>query len=168
MAIAGIDPGVTGAVTVGDHRGEAIAIHDTPSYTKPVKNRKGIVNRGCFDLRAMYELLASVPDLELVVLEEVNPFGLAGVAAFSLGSGFLAWQMAAAALNVPVLLVTPQKWKKEIGIPKGSDKDVSRKKALQMFPQAEHRLKRKKDHNRAESTLLYEIGRRHLGHRPIP
>ncbi len=167
MLIAGIDPGLTGAVCVGDAEGSQVTIYDTPSFTVPVRIGKKTINRGVFDLPGMYKLLASIKDLELVVIEEVNAFGLAGWAAFSLGSGYYAWLMAAAALGVSVLKVTPQKWKKDIGIARGSDKEASRKKALELFPGQLHRLKRKKDHNRAESALLYEMGRRHLGHRSL-
>ncbi len=55
--------------------------------------------------------------------------------------------------------VTPQKWKKLYWdkSTKG-DKYASLEKARELFPEIEHLLKRKKDHNRAEALLLAHYG----------
>lgn len=58
-----------------------------------------------------------------------------------------------AALNIPITFVTPQTWKKFHGL-RGSDKEQSRAKALQLFPDASALLTRKSDHHKAEVMLL--------------
>lgn len=40
------------------------------------------------------------------------------------------------------------------------DKDGSRAVAIELYPMAEYQLERAKDHNRAESLLIAEYGRR--------
>ena len=56
------------------------------------------------------------------------------------------------ALNVPVSHVTPTKWKKSYGL--GSDKEASRRLAIEMWPNMSGYFARKKDDGRAEAALL--------------
>lgn len=54
-------------------------------------------------------------------------------------------------------LVRPTVWKKAMGL--GKDKELSRKKALALWPSLEPQLRRKKDEGRAEALLLGEYWR---------
>jgi crossover junction endodeoxyribonuclease RuvC len=66
--------------------------------------------------------------------------------------------MALAAGGVPYTIVTPQKWKPAVGVLKGADKEASRQRALQLFPDQATNLARKKDHARADAMLLAYFG----------
>jgi len=86
--------------------------------------------------------------------------GAAG--AFRFGGFFYALKAVIACCNIPYTMVTPQSWKKQFGL-KGGDKEPSRKRALQLFPDQATMLARKKDQNRAEAMLLAKYGADKLG-----
>ncbi len=52
--------------------------------------------------------------------------------------------------------VTPSIWKKHYGL--DADKEKSRLKALQLFPKSAAFFAKKKDHNKAEASLLASFG----------
>ena len=66
------------------------------------------------------------------------------------------------ALKVPMILVTPQKWKRHFRLI-GSDKEASRTMALRLFPACAEHFQRKKDHGRAEAALLARYGAETFG-----
>ena len=68
-----------------------------------------------------------------------------------------------AALGLPCEDVTPVRWKKTLMDGMAKEKEASVAKALQLWPQVGHLLKRRKDHNRADAMLLAEYGRRTRG-----
>jgi crossover junction endodeoxyribonuclease RuvC len=59
--------------------------------------------------------------------------------------------------NLPHTFVTPQKWKKIVGI-KGSDGEVSRKRASQLYPGTVDLWKLKGDDGVAEAALIAHAG----------
>jgi hypothetical protein len=70
------------------------------------------------------------------------------------------WLGLLAALALPHTRVRPALWKRVMGV--GKDKEQARLRAMQLYPDAD--LRRRKDHNRAESILLAVYGRRvHTG-----
>jgi crossover junction endodeoxyribonuclease RuvC len=77
---------------------------------------------------------------------------------FRFGEGFGLWIGIIAALGLPCTQVAPQTWKKALmaGMP---DKDASRQRAQELYPQCVKDLSRKKDHNRAEALLLAHYGK---------
>jgi crossover junction endodeoxyribonuclease RuvC len=85
--------------------------------------------------------------------------GMGAAGAFRFGGIFYALKAVLACCDVPYTLVTPQTWKKAHSL-KGPDKEASRRRALQLFPDAAGVLARKKDQNRAEAMLLAEFGAR--------
>ncbi len=92
------------------------------------------------------------------VVEKVNPMpgeGLVSACKFT-GSMYMVLGIFAA-LGIPATLVTPQKWKKDLGLKRplhGNIKEVSRQRAIQEFPNSSHIFSRKLDHDRAEAGLL--------------
>lgn len=59
--------------------------------------------------------------------------------------------------GIPVTQVSPQKWKRDLGLraPKdGNLKELSRQRAISQFPMNTQLFKRKLDHNRAEAILI--------------
>jgi crossover junction endodeoxyribonuclease RuvC len=77
---------------------------------------------------------------------------------FKFGVSYGATKMALAACGVPYTIVTPAKWKPVVGIPTGSDKEASRLRALQLFPDEATSLARKKDTGRSDAMLLAYFG----------
>lgn len=62
-----------------------------------------------------------------------------------------------AAHECAIHLVTPAAWKRAAGL-LGTDKEASRKLALQRFPQCAEHLQRKKDHGRSDAlNLLFHL-----------
>jgi hypothetical protein len=54
---------------------------------------------------------------------------------------------------MPLTIIEPTAWKKIHNL-RGSEKEASRQRALQLFPSAHALLARKKDHGRAEAALI--------------
>lgn len=158
MRIAGIDPGLDGAVAFLPDGW----VRDTPTAT--VQN--GRKSKRVYLPTVMADTLRAMqPDH--IVIESQQAFSPPGrrVGAgsmFSLGFGFGMWQGIAAALGIPFTLVAPQTWKAEIMNGMGKEKDASRVQAMRLFPQCTAELVRKKDDGRAEALLIAEYGRRHL------
>lgn len=153
MKIAGIDPGVTGAVVIMED-GQPPKIFDTPAM---VLRKPGCRTRTHYDLQGMAKILESQrPDK--VFIEEIKPMQKGRIAAFSSGGGYHAWLMACAIFKIPVEKVPPQNWKRFVGLPKGADKEASRLKALEHFPEKYEAIKNKQDHNKAEALLIALYG----------
>jgi crossover junction endodeoxyribonuclease RuvC len=160
--ILGIDVGVTGAWSALASDGSAIRISDLPTMLNGKKNAKvkTQVNAGAL-ARELREL---VPHGLSAYVEVVSAMPKQGVASmFSLGHSFGTVCAVLATLGIPFWLVTPQEWKKEFGLIK-AEKDASRTVAIRMFPSID--LSLKKYHNRSESLLIAEYGRRR--HAQIP
>jgi crossover junction endodeoxyribonuclease RuvC len=55
--------------------------------------------------------------------------------------------------KIPLTIVEPSVWKRLHGL-RGGHKELSRQRALQLFPAAHSLLARKRDHGRAEAALI--------------
>jgi crossover junction endodeoxyribonuclease RuvC len=73
---------------------------------------------------------------------------------FRFGAAHGAIKMALTACGVPYTVVALMKWKPAVGIPTSADKEVSRLRASQLFPDQAVNLARRKDHARADALLL--------------
>jgi len=92
-------------------------------------------------------------------LEKVHAMPGQGVTSmFSFGEGYGVWQGILAGLQIPFDLVAPQTWKKHTMRDCSKEKGASMVKALQLYPQADIRLK--KHHGRADALLIAEYLRR--------
>src|SRR5258708_3687822 len=159
MICIGIDPGLSGAVIAINENGELEAFEDTPTITLTT----GKKSRTNYSPSEMAASLRQYKDKSHhVFLESVHSMPGEGVSSvFNFGKGFGIWIGILAALEMSYTLVIPQAWKKSIMQGKG-DKDASRLRALELFPNLLSILSRKKDHGRAEALLLAEFGRRSL------
>ena len=72
---------------------------------------------------------------------------------FNFGQSFGVIKGICAAMQLPMFLVRPAKWKKYFNLLK-SEKDASRTKVIEIFPKISHRLSRKKDINKADAILI--------------
>ena len=167
--IVGIDPGVTGALAFFEPESNYLTVHDMPSFHITV----GSSSRAVIDYYGLTDLIEShALSLELAVVEEVNAMPSTGPAkggqrrsmgatsAFRFGEVYGAVQAAVAACDVPVERVKPAGWKKVMRLK--TDKDASRQRASELFPQHAGQWARVKDHDRAEAVLLAVLGQRLL------
>jgi crossover junction endodeoxyribonuclease RuvC len=164
----GIDPGLSGAVAIIEdgwqkteliHDEVPIKIVDTP--TLEVESNGKVRNK--YNTSAMAAILQPFFHINacMVILESVHSMPSQGVASsFTFGEGLGMWKGIIAAFGLPLEMVSPQRWKKEMLADQGKDKDASRFKAIQIFPELASQLSRKKDDGRAEALLMAEYGRR--------
>jgi Holliday junction resolvasome RuvABC endonuclease subunit len=139
----GIDPGFSGAWGMIDHHGKYVSCGDM------LNNGKHILSR------YVHVEIAQAIDRQDIqgVIESVHSMPGQGVSSsFKFG---IAFGMAIAIMervNCPWMLVTPQKWKKDMGLT--SDKNESLSMARELWPTAP--LARKMDNGRAEALLMAE------------
>lgn len=158
----GIDPGLSGAVAFlpgfDGPDGMVARVEDTPIMNVGDDDKV----RRKYNTAAMAALLrpySSSTDVT-VILEAVHSMPKQGVASsFTFGEGLGMWKGIIAALGLPLVMVTPQRWKKEMLADQGKDKSASRYKAIQLFPALADRFSRVKDDGRAEATLMAAYGR---------
>jgi hypothetical protein len=146
MVYIGIDPGLAGGIAILNNSGQFIAAIKMPPTERDVFETlarwavyydEGSGN-GC---RATLEFVRSSPQM--------------GVAsAFKFGQGYGALKMALVAVGIPFDEVTPQKWQKVMQCRSGGDKNVTKKRAQELFPSC------KMTHALADALLIAEFGRR--------
>jgi crossover junction endodeoxyribonuclease RuvC len=145
-AYVGIDPGLTGAIAV---------VSDTEAFIQDVPTYKKADGGSEYNFYEMYALLGGLSKNFQVALslEQQQAMPKQGVSStFQTGKGYGAWLALCWATTPDFQIVSPRKWKKLMGLT--NDKEVSRLKAISLYPSLEDKLKRKKDHNRAEALLL--------------
>jgi len=143
----GIDPGFSGAWGLINHRGEYQSCGDMMNNGVHILSRSvhGEITQAIDrqDLEGVIEAVHSMPGQGV---SSSFKFGMAYGAAISIMER----------LHCPWMLVTPHKWKKDMGLT--SDKNESLDMARELWPRAP--LERKKDNGRAEALLMAEWLRR--------
>lgn len=134
----GIDPGKSGGIGFISQDGTAWA-HKMPETD-----------------RDLLDLLGSCAEWDRqAVLEQVNSMpGQGVVSVWTFGLGYGALGMALVASDIPFQRVRPQMWQKALGCMTGGDKNVSKRKAQELFPLL------KITHATADALLLAEYCRR--------
>lgn len=149
----GADPGKQGAISVIDRDGAVLYCDDLPYRAIGDK----------YELDSV-ELLSSINGLGMasgeviMAVERVQAiydmsrgFNDTPRSSFTFGKNYGALLATLNLILAPRIDVIPQSWKKHYGLIK-TDKEASRLKALEFFPDAP--IKRKKDDGRAESLLI--------------
>jgi Holliday junction resolvasome RuvABC endonuclease subunit len=141
MIVAGIDPGIRGALAILEIRDGRIAlcsIHATPTSATKVNGRA----RRLYDLPAIFALLTSIPkDAALVLIERQGARPEQGVVSTCTTCfGFGAWRMGLVACGLSHRQCEPRAWRKVLSLPTALTGDV-RKRAvrelcLQRLPEA--------------------------------
>ena len=72
---------------------------------------------------------------------------------FNFGQSFGVIKGICAAMRLPLHFVRPAKWKKYFNL-LNSEKQASRTKAIEIFPEISHKLSKKKDINKADAILI--------------
>lgn len=156
--VIGVDPGLSGAVTVMSEAGEFVEVFDLPVMQTGGKQSfvKNTINASA--LFAKLNLVRSGGAGLVAYVETIAAMPKQGVASmFSMGHTLGAVTSVLACLQIPYVMVRPQEWKRAAGLIK-TEKGKSRALAIQRFPEAAGALQRAKDHNRAESLLIAHYG----------
>ena len=143
MIYIGIDPGLSGGIAKLNDTGGVVSVEKMPPTDYDV-----------YDLLAHLDMGA-----EKAVIERVSASPQMGVtSAFTFGKGYGGLRMALTAAGIPFEEVTPQRWQKAMQCLTKGDKNVSKRRAQQLFPQV------KVTHAIADALLIAEYCRRfHLG-----
>ena len=150
MIIIGIDPGINGAISIIENK-KIIEVYDTPTMIDGKKNKRQI--NGAQVTNIFKERLNGEKEV-VVVVEHVNAMPGQGVTSmFNFGQSFGVIKGICAALNLPIYFVRPAKWKKHFNLIK-TNKDASRMKVIEVYPEISSKLHRKKDSNRADAILI--------------
>ena len=152
MIIIGIDPGISGAISVIENK-KILEVYDTPTMIDGKKNKKQINSAQVVNI--IKERINLNRDKEvIVVVEQVNAMPGQGVTSmFNFGKSFGVIKGICAALGLPIHFVRPTKWKKHFNLIK-TNKDASRTKVIETYPEISSKLHRKKDSNRADAILI--------------
>ena len=150
MIIIGIDPGISGAISVLEDK-KILEVYDTPTMIDGKKNKKQINSAQVTNI--IKERLNDNKEV-IVVVEQVNAMPGQGVTSmFNFGQSFGVIKGICAALSLPIYFVRPTKWKKHFNLIK-TNKDASRTKVIEAYPEISSKLHRKKDSNRADAILI--------------
>ena len=150
MIIIGIDPGISGAISVIENK-KILEVYDTPTMIDGKKNKRQINSAQVVNI--IKERLNRDKEV-IVVVEHVNAMPGQGVTSmFNFGQSFGVIKGICAALGLPIHFVRPTKWKKHFNLIK-TNKDASRTKVIEAFPEISNKLHRKKDSNRADAILI--------------
>ena len=150
MIIVGIDPGINGAISIVENK-KILDVHDTPTMIEGKKNKRQI--NAAHVTHIIKEILDEKKEV-VVVVEHVNAMPGQGVTSmFNFGQSFGVIKGICAALSLPIYFVRPTKWKKHFNLIK-TNKDASRTKVIEIYPEISSKLHRKKDSNRADASLI--------------
>jgi len=150
MIIFGIDPGVSGAISVIENK-KVIDVFDMPTMIDGKKNKKQV--NGSQVTNIIKGRISNDKEV-VVVVEHVNAMPGQGVTSmFNFGQSFGVLKGICAALSIPIYFVRPTKWKKYFNLIK-TNKDASRTKVIQVYPEISSKLSRKKDSNKADAILI--------------
>lgn len=147
----GIDPGKSGAIAVLDEDRKPVT-----SYPKmPWLNNR-------LDSETLHELFAECSSTSkrcVVICEKVHAMPRdSSRSAFTFGGAYHACLAIADLFDFPLLLVSPQTWKKVMLRDRGREKEDSVNAARDMFPSLRPQLKAKSSHNLAEAALIAAYG----------
>ena len=150
MIIFGIDPGVSGAISVLENK-KIIEVFEMPTMIDGKKNKKQV--NGAQVTNIIKKRLDGEKEIAVVV-EHVNAMPGQGVTSmFNFGQSFGVIKGICAALSLPIYFVRPTKWKKHFNLIK-TNKDASRTKVIEVYPKISSKLSRKKDVNKADAILI--------------
>ena len=147
--IIGIDPGVNGGI--------AWITDENPCVEKMPETLQDLWELIQLDiLHASGNLHFGCPTRNCkAYIEAVHSSPQMGVkSSFTFGQGYGRLEMALTAAGIPFERVSPQKWQAALGCRTGGDKNVSKRKAQELFPSM------KVTHATADALLIAEFGRR--------
>ena len=155
MIIVGIDPGIAGAICFFSN-GNVIDVIDMPIMAEGKKNKKQVNGRQIFnEITSIKNKF--IDENIIVVVEQVSAMPGQGVTSmFNFGQSFGVVKGICSAMELPIHYVRPARWKKYFNLI-NSEKDASRTKVIEMFPNISHKLSKKKDNNKADAVLIAQF-----------
>jgi|DEB0MinimDraft_3_1074331.scaffolds.fasta_scaffold01952_12 crossover junction endodeoxyribonuclease RuvC len=150
--VVGVDPGLTGAVSILWVDSGRVEVVDMPVMPRP-SGKGNMVNYA--DMRDIEDLFVAGYK-SAVFIEDVHAMpgqGVTSVFSFGRSLGVIEGVFA----QHEIEYVRPQKWKKHFGL-LNKNKDDARLLAIELYPQLESKLKRKKDIGRADALLIMRYG----------
>lgn len=145
ICVLGVDPGLSGAIafyfTSHPH---LISVEDMPVIAGEIS---------AADLAMRINQVR--PDAAVIELVGARP-GQGVSSMFKFGKSFGVVIGVCQALKIPTHFVTPQKWKKHFSL--GADKDDSRLRATEYWPDRPELFAKKKHDGRAEAALIARYG----------
>lgn len=140
-AYVGIDPGATGGIAILYEVGGIVA------YKMPDTEH---------DLWELFQVIAASED-RFAYIERVAARPGQGVSStFKFGQNYGMLRAMLCASKTPFEAVTPGKWQRTLGCLSKGDKNVTKRKAQELFPHANTRI----THATADAILIAEYGRR--------
>jgi len=153
MKLLGVDPGIRGGlaiVSIDDGAApQLIDAIDIPVTGVGAKERVDV-------LAIRTWIIAHAPQHALIERAQAMPKQGAS-SGFKYGRATGAIEAVLACCEIPMTIVEPSMWKKFHQL-RGGDKEAARQRALQLFPATHALLARKKDHGRAEASLIALFG----------
>ena len=152
MLIIGIDPGISGSICFFED-GKIIDVIEMPTMTEGKKNKKQV--NGSQIYNEFFARISQIKKNEVrVVIEHVSAMPGQGVTSmFNFGQSFGILKGICSAMQLPMYFVRPAKWKKYFSLI-NSEKDASRTRAIEIFPNFSSQLSKKKDSNKADAILI--------------
>ena len=152
MLIIGIDPGVSGSICFLKD-GKILDVIEMPVMNEGKKNKKQV--NGAQIYNEINKKINSNPETKTrVVIEHVTAMPGQGVTSmFNFGQSFGVLKGICSAMRLPMFFVRPAKWKKYYNLI-NSEKDASRTRAIEIFPDFSTKLSKKKDSNKADAILI--------------
>tara|TARA_B100000963_G_scaffold197649_1_gene171996 strand:- start:120 stop:614 length:495 start_codon:yes stop_codon:yes gene_type:complete len=152
MLIIGIDPGISGSICFFKN-GEILDVIEMPTMTEGKKNKKQV--NGAQIYNEIKKRISNNHDTNIrVIIEHVTAMPGQGVTSmFNFGQSFGILKGICSAMQIPMFFVRPAKWKKYFNLI-NSEKDASRTRAIEIFPQFSSQLSKKKDSNKADAILI--------------
>ena len=152
MLIIGIDPGISGSICFLKN-GKILDVIEMPVMNEGKKNKKQVNGAQIYNEITKKINKNSETNIR-VVIEHVTAMPGQGVTSmFNFGQSFGVLKGICFAMRLPMFFVRPAKWKKYYNLI-NSEKDASRTRAIEIFPDFSSQLSKKKDTNKADAILI--------------
>jgi len=140
MIYLGVDPGVSGAIAFASDSGTAWAVKTDSTHR---------------DLVDAIRDAQSVEPIAFAYIELVHSSPQMGVtSSFSFGKSYGSLEMLLTACDVPFERITPRQWQTVMKCLTGGDKNISKRRAQELFPNM------KITHANADALLIAECAKR--------
>lgn len=159
-AVIGIDPGLDGAIAFLEPDGASVEVLAMPTLHEGVGSKV----RRRVDLWRLHEILANMKraGADTAIVEKVSSQPNDGhIQAFAFGWSAGVVSMGLACVKLRTVYVSPITWKRALKL--GKDKELSRLRASQLFPEDAAQWKLKGDDGKAEAVLIAWYGRSVMG-----
>ena len=152
MLIIAIDPGISGSLCFFED-GRIKDVIEMPNMAEGKKNKRQVNGAQIYNEISLKIKNYEKKDIK-VVIEQVSAMPGQGVTSmFNFGQSFGVLKGICSAMQLSVYFVRPTKWKKYFNLIK-TNKDASRTKVIEIYPEISDKLSRKKDSNKADAILI--------------